>query len=153
MKLSRGVSLLVLAAAAAGCASTPAPPMTPDSEAYARQVIVGKVDAAVQAQRDLAAATQEGQALLMRKQAALEVDEVDIDYIGEPQPLLEALAYRYGYKYVETGKHTELATVNLRVQKQRVPEVLRDVGYQISVGADLMLDESAKILRLTYKKS
>jgi defect-in-organelle-trafficking protein DotD len=127
--------------------------MTPDSEAYARQVIVGKVDAAVQAQRDLAAATQEGQALLMRKQAALEVDEVDIDYIGEPQPLLEALAYRYGYKYVETGKHTDLATVNLRVQKQRVPEVLRDVGYQISVGADLMLDETAKILRLTYKKS
>jgi len=106
----------------------------------------------VQAQRDLAATTAEGQQQILRRQAALDADEVDIDYLGKPQPLLEAVAYRYGYKYVETGKRGDLKTVNIRVAKRPVVEVLRDVGYQIDSGADVVLDKDAKIIRLIYKK-
>jgi defect-in-organelle-trafficking protein DotD len=152
MKLPLKVPLLALVLSFGACASRPSPTVPPDSEAYARRIITEKVDEAVQAQRDLAAATQEGQAALVRKQAALAVDEVDVDYIGLPQPLLEAIAYRYGYRYVESGKRTELATVNLRVRKERVPEVLHDVARQIVDGADVVIDQNAKVLRLLYKR-
>lgn len=152
MKLSTAVAPLMLALALAGCATKPTSEVTPDSEAYARQIILEKVDAAVQAQRDLAATTAEGQQQILRRQAALDADEVDIDYLGKPQPLLEAVAYRYGYKYVETGKRGDLKTVNIRVTKRPVVEVLRDVGYQIDSGADVVLDKDAKIIRLIYKK-
>jgi len=122
-----------------------------DSEAYARQVIVGKVDVAVQAQRDLAMVSAEGQQLALKRQAALDADEVDIDYLGKPQALLEAIAYRYGYRYVETGRRGDLRVVNVRVQKLPVLEVLRSVGLQIDHEADVVLDKDAKIIRLVYK--
>ena len=137
---------------ATGCATKPESAVTPDSEAFARQIVLEKVDAAVQAQRDLAATTSEGRQLLIRRQAALDADEVDVDYLGKPQPLLEAFATRYGYKYVETGKRVDLKTVNIRAKKVAVVEVLRDVGYQIDGGADVVLDKEAKTLRLLYKK-
>jgi defect-in-organelle-trafficking protein DotD len=146
------VAAIVVAILAAGCATKQTAEVTPDSEAYARQIILEKVDAAVSAQRELAETTAEGKQQILRRQAALDADEVDIDYLGKPQALLEAIAYRYGYKYVETGKHADLKTVNIRVQKRGVLEVLRDVGYQIDSGADVVLDKDAKIIRLIYKK-
>jgi defect-in-organelle-trafficking protein DotD len=138
-----------------GCASTSpqSAAVTPDSEAYARQIMVEKVDAAVQSLRELVATTQEGRDMVARKQAALDDDEVDIDYAGKPQPLLESIAHRYGYKYVETGRRVELRTINLRVSHARVVEVLRDVGLQTDTGADVVLDKDAKIIRLIYKKA
>lgn len=147
------VPLLALLVSISACASRPPPaPVATDSEAYARRIITEKVNEAVQAQRELAAATQEGQAALVRKQAAFTVDEVDVDYIGQPQPLLEAIAYRYGYRYVESGKRTELATVNLRIRKERVPEVIADVARQVADGAEVVIDHNAKALRLLYKR-
>lgn len=145
---------LLLSLLFTGCAQLKTSDAAPDSEAYARQIILEKVDSAVQAQRELAATTAEGQQQILRRQAALNDDEVDIDYLGKPQPLLEAIAYRYGYKYVETGKRADLKTVNIRAQKRGVVEVLRDVGYQIEGkgGADVVLDKDAKIIRLVYKK-
>ena len=136
--------------AVVGCAAN-STPSGPDTEAFVRQVLVEKVDAAVLAQRELAAATSEGRQMLLRKQAALDEDEVDIDYVGKPQPLLESIAMRYGYRYVETGKRQDLKTVNLRVQRQPVIEVLRNLGNQIDRSADVVLEKDAKILRLIYK--
>ena len=46
MKLSTAVAPLMLALALAGCATKPTNEVTPDSEAYARQIILEKVDAA-----------------------------------------------------------------------------------------------------------
>jgi defect-in-organelle-trafficking protein DotD len=149
MRFTAAAAVVVLLT---GCAATPAVVVTPDSEAHARQIVVEKVDAAVQALRELAATTQEGREMVLRKQAALDSDEVDIDYAGKPQPLLESIAHRYGYKYIETGKRTELKTINLRVSRARVIEVLRDVGLQIDSGADVVLDKDTKVVRLIYKK-
>ncbi len=136
----------------AGCAvQKPAPDAGPDSEAYARKLIVSKVDAAVQAQQQLAAVTEEGRAAVARKQGALDTDTVDLDYVGKPQPLLESIAYRYGYRYVEAGKRADLAFVNVKVSRQPVQELLRNISYQIDGGADVVLDKDAKIIRLVYK--
>ena len=135
-----------------GCAAQrPVADSGPDSEAFARKLIVAKVDAAVQAQQELAAVTEEGRATTARKQVALETDTVDLDYVGKPQPLLESIAYRYGYRYVEAGKRADLAFVNVRVARQPVQELLRNISYQIDAGADVVLDKDAKIIRLVYK--
>jgi len=153
MKPSLKLLPLLLALSLAACSTTKdQAQLDADSEAYARTVLIEKVDSAVQAQRELAVATQEGQALLLRKQAAFDNDQVDLDYIGKPQPLLESLAYRYGYKYVETGRRAELKTVNLRVARKPALEVVRDISHQIDGGADVVLDKDAKIVRLVYKK-
>ena len=153
MNSSLKLSPLLLALSLAACSTTQDQArLDADSEAYARTVLIEKVDSAVRAQRELAVATQEGQALLLRKQAAFDNDEVDLDYIGKPQPLLESLAYRYGYKYVETGRRAELNTVNLRVARKPALEVVRDISYQIDSGADIVLDKDAKVVRLVYKK-
>ena len=145
-------AVLITAVTLSACASKPPQGVRPDSPAYARSIVVEKVDAAVQAQRELAAATEEGIAQRLRKQAALETDAVDIDYIGPAQPLLEEIAFRYGYRYVETGKVVDLAIVNLRVQNAPVQEVLHNLAYQIDSSASVELDTQAKVLRLLYKK-
>lgn len=153
-KISVGGGLLLLVLALGACQTSPDSDggTGPDSEAFARQIIIEKVDAAVEAQRELAAATVEGQQQILRRQAALDVDEVDIDYVGKPQPLLESVAYRYGYKYIESGRRGDLKTVNMRVRKRSVPEVLRDIGLQVGDGAEIVLDRDSKILRLVYKR-
>ena len=114
-------------------------------------LIAEKVAVASDAQRDYAALLAERQSALMRKQLTLETDQVDVDYVGKPQELLRTFAARYGYRYVESGKRTTLRTINIRVEKLSPLEVLRNIGYQTDVTADIMLDQKDKILRLIYK--
>lgn len=145
--------VVLLGALATGCASVSQQEKdAADTEARARQIIIDRVGSAVTAQRELAAVTAEEKSMILRRQASIDVDEVDIDYLGKPQPLLEAISVRYGYRYVETGKRSDLLNINIRAFKQPVTEVLRDVGYQIDSGADVVLDKDAKIIRLIYKK-
>ena len=136
-----------------GCAAHAPDATSPDSAAYARKIIVEKVDTAVRSLQELAAVSQEGKEMVLRKQAALDKDEVDIDYNGKAQPLLESIANRYGYKYLEIGKRSDLKMINVRVERARVLDVLRTVGLQIDQGADVVLDRDAKVVRLIYKKS
>lgn len=144
-----GMAVAVIATLA-GCASSPQP-TTSDTEAFASRLIADKVAVAADAQRDYVALVSEDKTVLNRKQASIETDEVDVDYIGKPQELLQTFAYRYGYKYVESGKRSNLRTINVRVQKVAPVEVLRNVGHQVDNGADVVLDKGAKTLRLIYK--
>jgi len=148
--VSRGIVLATaLAGALAGCASTPS---VQDTETIAiSRLIAEKVAVAAEAQREYVALVNENKAALSRKQAAIEKDEVDIDYIGKPQELLQTLAHRYGYRYIESGKRTDLRIINVRVQKTPPIEVLRNIGYQIDPSADVVLDKRAKTIRLIYK--
>jgi defect in organelle trafficking protein DotD len=144
----------LIAVALSGCA-VPKQPDGPDTEAQARRVILERVDSAVAAQRELAAAQSEAKATASRRQAALEADEVDIDYQGRVQPLLEALAVRYGYKFVEAGRRggQDLPMVNIRCTKKGVIPVLEDLGLQIDKEAQIVLDKDIKAIRLVYKQA
>lgn len=137
-----------------GCATAPPPvPTSQDTEAFASRMIADKVSVAADAQREWVALINEDKAIKKRKQAALETDEVDVDYIGKPQELLQTFAYRYGYRYSENGKKTRLRTVNIRMKKVLPLEVLQNIGYQLGKAANVVLDKNDKILRLTYKKT
>jgi len=142
--------VLMLTVALSGCATSPVPTAM-DTEAFASRLIADKVAVAADAQREYVALVNEDRSVLSRKQAAMEVDEVDVDYIGKPQELLQTFAYRYGYRYVESGKRIDLRTINVRVQKVPPVEVLRNIGYQVDALADVVLDKDARTLRLIYK--
>lgn len=150
VKRNTHIVLLLVVGSLFGCASTPVP-VEEDTEAFASKVIADKVGVAADAQRDYAALVNEDRAVMLKKQAAFDADLIDVDYIGKPQELLQTLAHRYGYKYVESGKRNDLRTVNIRVRRTSPVEVMKNVGYQIDSMADVVLEKNAKVLRLNYK--
>lgn len=136
--------------AMSGCA-TSAVPTTSDTEAFASQMIAEKVAVAAQAQREYVALVNEDKKTVSIKQSSIDYDLVDIDYLGKPQELLQTFAYKYGYRYIESGKRAELKTVNVQMKRVRPVEILRNVGYQVDSGADVTLDKNEKTIRLVYK--
>lgn len=149
--MKKSIVLVLAGLILTGCSSTKKE-VEPDSEAFAHRMIADKVALAANAQHDYVAILAEGMIVLTRKQAALDTDQVDVDFIGKPRELLQTFAYRYGYKFVETGKSRTLKTVNVRVTRMSPIEVLRNIGYQINNAADVELDRNTKTLRLIYKK-
>lgn len=155
MNLSRRYSRFAtvsLAMALAACASAPRPtPLAADSEAFASRLIAEKVGVAADAQRDFAQLQAEHHAELALRQAQIDADRIDIDYIGSPQELLQTVANRYGYRYVEIGKRTNLKPINVRFDDTAPMELLRTVGHQVNASADVVLDKPERTIRLVYK--
>ncbi len=150
MKLSCVSGLLVIAAIS-GCATQRTPPVTKDTEAFASLVIAEKASIAASAHQHFVASASEDKARLAGKQATLDSDSIDVDYIGKPQDLVQAIASRYGYRYREEGKTSLLRVINIRVSKATPIDVLQNVGQQIDAGADVELDKSSKTIKLIYK--
>lgn len=145
------ITALVMTGLLAGCATT-AQPTTEDTEAFASRIIADKVAIAVSSQHNYIAALNADRAKAASRQAAIDTDQVDIDFIGKPQELLQTLAKRYGYRYVESGKRVDLKPVNVWVRKATPFNVLRDIDVQIQQGANVVLDKSTGTLRLVYKQ-
>jgi len=145
-----GLAAVLLGAVLSGCASTNTHPEP--AEAPLEKLISEKLVISAKAQSDYSALITENTRTLTRRQQDLDVGEpVDVDFIGKPQELLMTFAYRYGYRYIETGKRAELHIINVRVVNQPPQEVLRSIGQQVDNGADVELDRPAKIVRLIYK--
>lgn len=149
-------SLLVAMTAAlatAACAHRPPSPAepSPDSEAFASHLIAEKVAVASHAQREFAQMQAEHRAEIAVRQYRLDSDVIDVDYIGSPQELLQTMANRYGYTYVEIGRHTALKPVNVRFASTSPIELLRSVGHQVHASADVVLDKGERTIRLIYK--
>lgn len=144
---------MTAALATAACAHRPPSPAepSPDSEAFASHLIAEKVAVASQAQRDFAQMQAEHRADIAVRQHQLDSDLIDVDYIGSPQELLQTMANRYGYVYVEIGRHTALKPVNVRFARTSPVELLRSVGHQVHASADVVLDKNERAIRLIYK--
>ena len=146
---------IMLGAALSGCASNEATKkeaaQIEDTQAFADRLIADKLAVAADAQREYVALVNEDQAVMAHRQKSLETDEVDVDYLGKPQELLQVFAHRYGYRFVESGRYRVLRNINVRMVKTPPIEVLRNVGYQITAAADVQLDKTHHVLRLIYK--
>ncbi|MFA6230961.1 MAG: DotD/TraH family lipoprotein [Rhodanobacter sp.] len=151
MRVLKGGSLGLIGLLLAGCSTMASHPPPPTSGAeYISSLMASSVTQAVQAQQAFEQVLAENARTLSLKQKAIDTDQVDIDYIGKPQDILQSIAYRYGYGYVETGKRQDLRIVNVRLNKISPVEVLRSISYQISYGAKVILDKKTKELRLVY---
>ncbi len=135
----------------AGCATTSSHDQDVTHEVYANRLLADKMAVAADAQRDYAALVAEGQARVERKQEMLQLDLIDVDYIGMPQELLQTIAYRYGYRYVEVGHRAQLRAINVKVKNVSPTDVLRTIGQQIDRQADVVLSLPSRTIRLTYK--
>jgi len=143
-------ALFVLVIFLAGCAST-RPMGEVTHEVYANRLMAEKMSVAADAQRDYAALIAEGQARVERKQEMLQQDLINVDYIGMPQELLQTIAYRYGYRYVEVGQRSQLRAINVKMTGVSPTDVLRSIGQQIDRQADVVLSLPTRTIRLNYK--
>lgn len=76
---------------------------------------------------------------------------ITIAWVGPPEQILRKLADRASYSYVTIGNRPPVPlVVNVDVQNQPVIEVLRDVGLQLGVRADVKVDSERRIIELHY---
>lgn len=143
------VKALLIAVSLSGCAHQPT--ALNESETKAEELLKKKIITASEANNEYSLAIRENFATLPRKQIMLERDRINVDYIGKPESLLQTLANRYGYQYIEIGKRSELPTINIR-QGEVTPELLiENIKVQINEAADLLIDKRDKTLRLVYR--
>lgn len=150
MKLKMRALSILLLLPLAGCAFTPASdPVTDD--VYANRLMAEKMAIAADAQREHAALVAEGQSRVSRKQEMMQLDLINVDFIGMPQELLQTIAYRYGYRFIEVGPRQQLRSINVKVEQTSPVEVLRTIGLQVDRNADVVLSVPSRTIRLQYK--
>jgi len=74
-----------------------------------------------------------------------------ITWVGPPEDLLRKLADRASYNFVALGNRPPVPlVVNTDVQNMPVIEILRDIGLQLGVRADVKVDSTRQIIELHY---
>ena len=76
---------------------------------------------------------------------------ITVTWVGPPEQILRKLADRASYNFVTLGNKPPVPLViNVDVQNQPVIEVLRNVGLQLGVRADVKVDSDKQIIELHY---
>jgi defect in organelle trafficking protein DotD len=74
-----------------------------------------------------------------------------ITWVGPPEQVLRKLADRASYNYVTLGNRPPVPlVVNVDVQNKPVIDVLRDIGLQFGVRADVRVDSERRMIELHY---
>lgn len=106
---------------------------------------------ALNAQQMLVRYRQQENAMLAVKQMDFDNDKIVIDYIGKPQSLLNSIAIKYGYRFLEVGHSTSLPTVNFNKYYTTPKNALALVDGQLNGLAKIHLNEQQKLITLTYQ--
>ena len=74
-----------------------------------------------------------------------------VNWIGPPEQILKRLADRASYSYLTVGNRPPVPPViTLNAENERVIDLLRDVGLQLGVRADVKVDSIQKTIELHY---
>ncbi|HPD83019.1 MAG: DotD/TraH family lipoprotein [Alphaproteobacteria bacterium] len=74
-----------------------------------------------------------------------------ITWYGPAEQLVKKLADRASYTYLSVGDKPPVPlTVNLDVENEPVIDILRDVGLQLGVRADIKVDSTRQMIELHY---
>lgn len=74
-----------------------------------------------------------------------------ITWVGPPEQMLGKLADRASYNFLALGNRPPVPlVVNVDVQNKPVIEILRDVGLQLGVRADVKVDSERRMIELHY---
>lgn len=131
----------------AACSSS----RTSSDVSLAEAVIAQKISVAAAAQQDYLAILNEDSRIKTVLRDDFDNELIDVDYIGKPLPMLNAMANRYGYSLIEIGKRRDLRIINIRMKSVAPIEMLRNVSNQINYAADIILDKNSGTLRIIYK--
>ena len=74
-----------------------------------------------------------------------------ITWIGPAEQLVKKLADRASYTFLAVGDRPPIPlTVNVDVQNEPVIDILRDVGLQLGVRADVKVDSTRRMIEVHY---
>ncbi len=74
-----------------------------------------------------------------------------VTWVGPPEQILRKLADRASYNFLALGNRPPVPLViNVDVQNKPVIEILRDVGLQLGVRADVKVDSERQMIELHY---
>ncbi|MFA5593026.1 MAG: DotD/TraH family lipoprotein [Micavibrio sp.] len=74
-----------------------------------------------------------------------------VTWVGPPEQILRRLADRASYNFVALGNRPPVPlVVNVDVRNQPVIEILRDIGLQLGVRADVKVDSTRHMIELHY---
>ena len=75
-----------------------------------------------------------------------------MNYIGKPQGILESIAIKYGYRFLEQGYRTDnLPTVNFTDYNATPEDIVIAVDSQLQQTANIAIDKQNKTIVLIYK--
>lgn len=79
------------------------------------------------------------------------VEPITIDWQGQVEPLLEAIATRIGYRFVPTGRKPAVPVMlTMNARNEAVHDIVRRVGNMVHDHADVALNPSSKTIELRY---
>ena len=134
-----------------GCASTQVQTQgSYPASASVMQIISQESQEAMRATQKLNKYRQQHNQTLDYRHRSFENDVVMIDYIGKPPAVLNSLAIRYGYRFLEVGVRQDLPTVNF-TRYENTPEMLvMDIDAQLGDSGQISLDKQQKVITLIY---
>lgn len=76
---------------------------------------------------------------------------ITVEWVGPAEQITQKLADRASYQFLTFGDPPPVPlTVNINVDNKPVVEVLRDIGLQLGVRADIKVDAARKMVELHY---
>lgn len=158
-KLSKSLIAISLVSVLSGCASNSLVNKESDlisiRSTYEQpkgvlSIISQESQEALNAQKRLVAFREADNQRLALNARMIETDQVVVDWIGKPQPLISSIAIQYGYRFVENGVRTELPTVNFTNVYQTPEATLIDLSAKIMPMASIAINKQDKIITLVY---
>lgn len=74
-----------------------------------------------------------------------------VNWVGPPDQISKMMADRAGYDFLTVGSRPPVPlVVNIDARNERVIDILRDIGLQLGVRADIKVDSVRKIIELHY---
>ena len=113
------------------------------------QVLSDAAQEAQIAQSNLKNTRAESMRDLQIRQSNINNDLINVDYIGEPIPLIKSIASHFGYRFLENGQPSALPIVNLK-KTATGTESLKDISAFLN-NANIVLDHQNKAILLSYK--
>ncbi|MGP9668691.1 DotD/TraH family lipoprotein [Psychrobacter sp. AOP31-A1-22] len=152
-KVLGAITLMGMMAVTTGCSSgyksknvSGALPNTPNS----LEIISQESQKALNAQKMLVAYREQYNNTLDYRRKSFTEDKVKVDYIGKPQPLLNSLAIRYGYRFLEYGVERDLPTVNFTDYWSTPENIVVNLSAQLGDQAGISVDKQQKVITLVY---
>lgn len=140
------LSVLAIGLMMSGCASRD---VTQLNVASPLSIISEASQEALIAQQNLKNSSAIQMQTVQKKQGSINHDLLNIDYIGDPIPLIKSISSQYGYRFVEAGPTHELPIVNFNKKRVTGVEALRNISAYLNT-ASITLDHQNKSILLTY---
>lgn len=114
------------------------------------EIISVETQKAMNATKQLTKYQESYNATLDYRQRSFDNDKIMIDYIGKPNAVLNSIAIRYGFRYIEVGEATSLPTINFTKYWTTPSNAIIDIDAKLGNSASLAVDKDQKVITLIY---